>query len=44
MDKVGNQMAYGVPPMSIVGDCFCVPYQIDLIVKKKIKRTYRCTY
>ncbi|XP_059301650.1 protein LURP-one-related 14-like [Lycium ferocissimum] len=40
MDKVPDQMAYGVPVaplVSVVGDCFCVPYQIDLIVKKKIR-------
>ncbi|XP_070025660.1 protein LURP-one-related 14-like [Nicotiana sylvestris] len=38
MAKVA-EMAYGVPAplVSVVGDCFCVPYQIDLIVKKKIR-------
>ncbi|KAK4363289.1 hypothetical protein RND71_018530 [Anisodus tanguticus] len=40
MAKVPHQMAYGVPletPISVVGDWFCVPYHIDLIVKKKIR-------
>ncbi|XP_010256970.1 PREDICTED: protein LURP-one-related 14 [Nelumbo nucifera] len=34
-----HQWAYGIPappPLSVVGEGFCVPYPVDLIVKKKI--------
>lgn len=29
--------AYGVPAVSIVGEGFCVPYPVELIVKRKPK-------
>ncbi|KAL5732924.1 hypothetical protein ACOSQ2_032616 [Xanthoceras sorbifolium] len=29
--------AYGVPTVSVVGEGFCVPYPVELIVKKKAK-------
>lgn len=28
-------MAYGIPRFRVVGDGFCVPYPVKLIVKKK---------
>lgn len=31
------EMAYGVPAINVVGECFCVPYPVDLVVKKKIR-------
>ncbi|TXG50349.1 hypothetical protein EZV62_022873 [Acer yangbiense] len=30
--------AYGVPTVSVVGEGFCVPYPVELIVKRKTKR------
>ncbi|KAI5574702.1 hypothetical protein POPTR_010G182300v4 [Populus trichocarpa] len=29
---------YGVPPVSVVGENYCAPYPLELIVKKKIKK------
>ncbi|KAK0591795.1 hypothetical protein LWI29_008272 [Acer saccharum] len=29
--------AYGVPTVSVVGEGFCVPYPVELIVKRKTK-------
>ncbi|KAL3578967.1 hypothetical protein D5086_020471 [Populus alba] len=29
---------YGVPPVSVVGESYCAPYPLELIVKKKIKK------
>ncbi|KAK1572340.1 hypothetical protein Q3G72_031126 [Acer saccharum] len=29
--------AYGVPMVSVVGEGFCVPYPVELIVKRKTK-------
>lgn len=34
---MGHQMAYGTPLVSVVGDCYCVPYIIDLTVKKMMR-------
>ncbi|KAJ8764136.1 hypothetical protein K2173_005046 [Erythroxylum novogranatense] len=31
--------AYGVPPVSVIGDRFCFPYAMELTVKKKVKKT-----
>ncbi|KAG5240026.1 protein LURP-one-related [Salix suchowensis] len=30
--------AYGVPPVSVIGESYCTPYPLELIVKKKINK------
>ncbi|CAK7325948.1 unnamed protein product [Dovyalis caffra] len=32
------EWAYGVPPVTIVGQNYCTPHPLELIVKKKIKK------
>ncbi|XP_060957870.1 protein LURP-one-related 14-like [Cannabis sativa] len=36
--------AYGVPLVSVVGDFFCVPYPVELIVKKKSHNLFDSKY
>lgn len=33
-----GEWAFGVPSVSVVGDGYCFPYPMELIVKKKIKK------
>ncbi|WCJ19974.1 hypothetical protein M5689_002241 [Euphorbia peplus] len=33
-----SEWAFGVPNVSVVGDGYCFPYPMELIVKKKIKK------
>jgi hypothetical protein len=32
------EWAYGVPPISVIGESYCTPYPLELIVKKKINK------
>ena len=32
------EWAYGVPPVSVIGENYCTPYPLELIVKKKINK------
>ncbi|CAK7325953.1 unnamed protein product [Dovyalis caffra] len=40
MEMATPEMAYGVPIMSIVGDAFCVPCPVELIIKKKCRELF----